>query len=100
MYDLNVLFYLKKSKKNKAGEAPVYLRITLKGQRAEIAVRKSVKPELWNTKLQRVKGKSEKFRLLNNYLDEIENKVNRHYNIAIQENQNICASHLRNMVAG
>jgi hypothetical protein len=27
MYDLNVLFYLKKTKLTKAGEAPVYMRI-------------------------------------------------------------------------
>lgn len=32
MYDLNVLFYLKKTKKNKAGEVPIYLRITVNGQ--------------------------------------------------------------------
>jgi hypothetical protein len=100
MYDLNVLFYLKKTKKTKSGEAPVYLRITVNGQRAEMSVRKSVKPALWDSKAQRVKGKSEKVRLLNNYLDEIENKVNRHYNIALQENQLFTAEQLKNVLAG
>ncbi len=100
MYDLNVLFYLKKAKKTKAGEAPVYLRVTVNGQRAELSVRRSVKPVIWDSKAQRVKGKSEKVRLVNNYLDEIENKVNRHYNIALQENQMITAEHLKNMIAG
>jgi hypothetical protein len=100
MYDLNVLFYLKKTKKNKAGEAPVYLRITLNGQRAEMSVSRSVKSIIWDSKAQRVKGKSEKVRLINNYIDEIENKVNRFYNIALQENQVITADLLKNMVAG
>jgi hypothetical protein len=40
MYDLNVLFYLKKAKKTKSGEAPVYLRVTVNGQRAELSVRR------------------------------------------------------------
>lgn len=100
MYDLNLLFYLKKTKKNKAGEAPVYLRITVNGQRAELAVRRSVRPADWDSKAQRLKGKTENARLVNNYLDEIGNKVNRHFNIALQENQVITAEHLKNMVAG
>jgi site-specific recombinase XerD len=100
MYDLNLLFYLKKTKKNKAGEAPIYLRITVNGQRAELAVRKSVRSTDWDSKAQRVKGKIEKVRLLNNYLDEIENKVNRYYNIALQENQMVTAEQLKNVLAG
>lgn len=29
-------FYVKKARKNKAGKAPIYLRITVNGERAEI----------------------------------------------------------------
>lgn len=100
MYDLNILFYAKTSKKNKAGEAPVYLRITVNGQRAEVAIRRNVRPNIWDSKSQRVKGRSEKIRLINNYIDELENKVNRYYNIAIQENQNISANFLKNILTG
>jgi site-specific recombinase XerD len=100
MYDLNVLFYLKKTKKNKAGKAPAYLRITVNGQRAELAVRRSVRPTDWDPKAQRVKGKSENVRLVNNYLDEIGNKVNRHFNTALQENKVITAEYLKNILTG
>ncbi len=100
MHDLNVLFCLKKSKKNKAGKVPIYLRITLDGQRAEMAIRRNVEPTIWDAKAQRVKGKSEKVRLINHYMDEIENKVNRHYNIALQENHVITAEQLINKVSG
>jgi integrase len=48
----------------------------------------------------KVKGKSEKVRLINNYLDEMENKVNRHYNFALQQNQAISAEDLKDMVEG
>jgi site-specific recombinase XerD len=100
MYDLNVLFYLKKSKKDKAGEAPIYLRITVNGARAEMAIKRKVKPTLWDGSSQRIKGKSEKIRLINNYIDEIENKLNRIYNIAVQENQVITAGYMKNILTG
>ena len=100
MYDLNVLFYLKKTKKNKAGESPIYLRITLNGQRAEVSIRRRINPVSWDARSQRPKGKSEKMRLLNNYMDELENKLNRYYNLAIQENQNITANYLKNILSG
>ena len=100
MYDLNVLFYVKKTKKNRAGEVPIYLRITVNGQRAEMSTRKSIKPNLWDSKGQRIKGKSEKVRLLNNYIDEIENKLNRIYNIAIQEKQRVSANYLKTALSG
>lgn len=100
MNDLNVLFYLKRAKKNRAGEAPIYLRITVNGQRAEVSVKKTVNPQSWDSHNQRGKGKSEKIRLLNNYIDEVENKLNRMYNIAIQEEQQISADYLKNVLVG
>lgn len=100
MYDLNVLFYLKKSKKNKVGEAPIYLRITVNGQRAEMSIKRNANPNIWDERSQRLKGRSEKIRLVNNYIDEVENNLNRVYNIAIQENQMISAESLKNMLNG
>lgn len=100
MYDLNVLFYLKKTKKNKAGEAPIYLRITVNGQRTEMSIKRSVNPNIWDSKGQRVKGRSEKIRLINNYIDEVENNLNRAYNIGIQDQQIISADYLKNILNG
>jgi len=36
-YDLNVLFVLRKTQLNKKGFAPIYLRITVNGQRSELS---------------------------------------------------------------
>jgi hypothetical protein len=35
-YDLSILFNLKKGEIDKKGEMPIYLRITVHGERAEI----------------------------------------------------------------
>jgi len=100
MYNLNVLFYLKKTKTNKVGEAPIYLRITINGQRTEMSIKRVVYPNIWDTKSQRVKGRGEKARLINNYIDSVENKLNRIYNIALQEEQRISADYLKNILTG
>ncbi len=68
MNNLNILFYVKKTKKNRAGEAPIYLRITVNGQRTEMSVGRGVRPCDWDSRFQRIKGKSEKNRLINNYI--------------------------------
>ena len=100
MDDLNVLFYVKKAKKNRAGEAPIYLRITVNGQRAEMSAGRSVHPQSWDNRSHRLKGKSEKYRLINNHLDELENRLNRTYNIAYQENRRITAEYLKDVLSG
>jgi hypothetical protein len=39
-------FYVKEEKKDDCGEAPIYLRITLNGERAEISTNRRVVPGL------------------------------------------------------
>ena len=44
----NVLFFIKKAKLLKNGEASVCMRITVNGARVENNMRKSIEPALWN----------------------------------------------------
>ena len=64
-----VLFFIKKTKLLKNGEASVCMRITVNGARAETNIRKSVEPSLWNQAKECVKGKSRKACDLNTYLE-------------------------------
>jgi len=43
-------FYVKESWEDKKGEAPIYLRITVNGERAEISTNRKVNPEIWHPK--------------------------------------------------
>ncbi|MBS2101184.1 site-specific integrase [Carboxylicivirga linearis] len=56
--DTWILFYIKRSKLLKNGDAPIFVRITVNKVRAEFGLKKSVVPDLWNESKQRVKGKS------------------------------------------
>ena len=48
--NFSMLFYLKKQKNYTSGLAPVYLRITVDGERAEVTTNRECDPERWNSK--------------------------------------------------
>lgn len=72
-------FYLKEVKKNRKGQAPIYLRITINGQRAEMSTDQKIKPELWDKVSERVVGRNEDARTINTALTTLLAKVDKYY---------------------
>lgn len=70
-----VVFFLKKAKLLKNGEASVCMRITVNGARVETNIRKSIDPALWNQAKECAKGKSRKSCDLNAYIEEARIKL-------------------------
>ncbi len=64
----SVLFYIKKQKLLKNGEAPICMRITVNKQKAEIMIKRSVPVELWNQAKECSKGKDRAATELNYYI--------------------------------
>ncbi len=64
----SVLFFIKKSKLLKNGEAPICLRITVNGQRAEVQIKRSVDIRKWNAKKECATGNENNVQELNHYL--------------------------------
>ena len=61
----NILFYVRKGKTTANGTAPIYSRITIDGQRAEITTKRNIAPEKWNSEAQKANGNSEEIKALN-----------------------------------
>lgn len=99
-YDLSILFYTKNSKKNKAGKAPIYCRITVNGSRIELSTNESVEPDKWDRIKQRVKGKSELIRTINTHLDQIESKVKSVFNRSVESDETITSEILKDLITG
>lgn len=74
----NVLFFLKKTKLLKNGEASVCMRITVNNIRSETNIRKSINPTLWNQAKECSRGKDRKSNDLNKFIEEARIKM---YNI-------------------
>lgn len=54
----SVLFFIKRTKLLKTGEAPICMRITINGKRGEIQIKRSVPPEKWNVHKECAVGKN------------------------------------------
>lgn len=70
-----LLFYLKKPKGYKSGDVPIYLRVTVNSDIAEISTKQKCDPAKWNMTAGRVEGKSQSAKLVNDYLDVVQRKV-------------------------
>jgi site-specific recombinase XerD len=66
---MNILFFAKKSKTTTDGLVPIYMRVTIDGQRFEVSVKRYVKAEQWSASAGRLKGNHEDAKQLNSLLD-------------------------------
>jgi hypothetical protein len=95
---LSILFYLKKAKEDRNGQVPIYMRITVDGQRAEMSIHRSINPDNWNTKAGLAKGTKEEYKNLNESISNYKNKVYQHYNRLLTDNLPVTAEILKNKV--
>ena len=65
-YDLSILFYIKRAKEDKKGLIPIYLRITINGERSELSANRKIELTKWDRNSQRAKGRSEESKAINN----------------------------------
>lgn len=87
----NVLFFLKKTKLLKNGEASVCMRITVDGTRVENNIRKSIDPSLWSQAKESARGKSRKSCDLNAYIENARIKLHQIFCELEEQNQPITA---------
>ncbi len=71
----SILFYIKRKKLLKNGDAPVYMRITVDGRFLEASLKRGVNPKTWNEKKQRSTGRDRLSLELNDYLDDTLTKL-------------------------
>ena len=71
----SLLFYIRRTKLNKEGEAPIFMRVTVNGQRADASVKRFIAPRLWNTAKGKAVENGRGCRELNLYLDAVSANV-------------------------
>ena len=75
----SVLFFIKKAKLLKNGEAPVCMRITVNGCMVDISIKRSCPVNLWNQAKENLKGKDRMSVELNHYLEITRSHVHQIY---------------------
>lgn len=93
-------FYVKESRKNSNREAPIYLRITVNGARAEITTNKKINPENWDKASERVAGRGESARVINTSLNTLLSKVEKYFSNLDTREERISVNQLINELKG
>ena len=66
-----LLFYIRRDKTNKKGEAPVFMRLTINGERADASIKRFIEPHAWNSDKGKANEKCRGGKDLNLYLNAI-----------------------------
>jgi site-specific recombinase XerD len=93
-----LVWLLKYRQKN--GKAPLSIRITVNGERAEILANREISPTLWDSKAQRVKGITEEAKVINAHLETIKGSLRMHESRLIALGKTVTAELLKNEYLG
>jgi hypothetical protein len=93
-----LVWVLKYRQKN--GKAPLSIRITVNGERAEILANREVSPTLWDSKAQKVKGINEEAKAINAHLETIKGFLRMHESRLIALGKTVTAELLKNEYLG
>ncbi len=74
-----MLVYMKKTRKDKNGKSPLYLRISYNANHATITLHESWDEELWSTNMGMAIGNDKFAKNLNRYLTEVKSNVYDHF---------------------
>ncbi|MCE7865200.1 MAG: hypothetical protein DYG99_16830 [Bacteroidetes bacterium CHB5] len=66
---ISVLFYARKSRATTQGLIPIYMRVTLKGERFGVTTKVYVREEQWSIEAGKMKGSTEEAKRINSLLD-------------------------------
>jgi site-specific recombinase XerD len=93
--NFKVLFFLKKGRKSNPKSLPIYVRVTINGERAEWTSQRHCDPGIWNQQTGRVSGKKEETKSLNQYLDAIQTNIFQVHKEYALRNEPVTATQVR-----
>lgn len=73
--NVKILFFIKRTKLLKNGEAPIFVRITINKERSEFAAKKSLKPKYWSDVQQKAKKTAPEAEEINEALNKTKKRL-------------------------
>lgn len=98
--NLAILFWLYTQKKDDAGKAPIYCRITLDGRRTQFSTAKKIEPEYWLPKVQKIDKKAPNSITQNEDLDTIKGDLRRIFNQLSATHKAVTGEMIKNAFTG
>ena len=97
---LSILFYAKRAKTNTNGLIPIYLRVTIDGERIELSTKRFTHPDKWSVEGSCMKGTTAESKATNSYLDALKAKVYEYQQQLIRNDDIVNAENMRNKILG
>ena len=93
-------FYLKKKGKSLSVELPIYLRITIDSDYAELSTKRKCFKSSWNVKAGRAEGKTDYAKSINTYLDTLQQKVFEGKRRLIEVDEEVTPAKVKHLMLG
>lgn len=100
LMNLSLLIYIKRYKVTSEKKSPLYLRISLNGERVEIALKRTINPDLWESKRQCVKGKSLEAHSINEQIRLYKTRIHDIHSSFLGRGEFVSAEKLKNTFLG
>lgn len=98
--DFKLLFYIKKTEVKTDGTCPIMGRISIGKTMAQFSTKQTTAVSLWDTRANRMSGKSTTAVAVNRALDKLSVSINSHYQKLIQLNGSTTANEVKNAFQG
>lgn len=95
-----ILIWISKSRINKKQKAPIYGRITVNGERAEISLKHFIETDKWNGQTGVVRGFSEEAKMINTSINNFKIKMRKIYEKLIESEELFTAETIKNKYFG
>ncbi|MBX2934828.1 MAG: hypothetical protein KF825_11315, partial [Ferruginibacter sp.] len=95
----SILFWINKAR-TKNGKAPLCVRITVDGKRAELSAQREVPVFLWDAKAQILSGKTEEAKEINNHIAIVKSKLLKCSSILEARSEAVTAEKIKNEYTG
>lgn len=92
----SIMFMIRRGHLLRNQEAPIYLRITVDGERAEMSIKRSIDPARWNEFKGCAKSGTPFAKELNYFLEQIRHKVYEYQQDLIDKNKDVTAEAIKN----
>lgn len=93
--DLSILFWLKREKATKEGLVPIYVRVTVKGDRDNFSSGKKIHPDFWDEETGTALSGCPDGKMINSYITKTKAELERHYNQLAGVNKKIKAAMIK-----
>jgi hypothetical protein len=97
---ISILFFPRKSKPNSQGEVPIYMHVTINGERFDLGTKRFTVPGNWSIAAGKAKGNSEAARSINSFLDTLRAKAFDHQKQILIEGKELTMVEFKNRWQG